>query len=98
MVKSILLAAVIGALVTFLLLGMAFTADHAGFASLAHVLFWQNSLLQSLVPMGDIGTPGHQVHEGSPLNLIAFSAAFPVGVAVYGVVAFVLIHRRGRRM
>jgi hypothetical protein len=87
----------IGMLVTLLLLGLAFAADLAGFESLATALLWQNSLLQSLVPMGNIGSAEHPVYEGSPLNLIVFVASFPDGMAIYGLAAFLLMSRLARR-
>lgn len=97
MVTKILLAAVIGVLLTLLLLGLAFVAGMAGHGSLAAALFWQNSLLQSLVPSGNIGTSEHPMHEGSPLNFIAFLASVPFGVAVYGAAAFAFMNGPGRR-
>lgn len=97
MVKRTLLAACIGILVTLLLLGAALGADSAGLESLARALFWQNTLAQSFVPMGNIGTTEHPMYEGSPLNFIAFLASFPIGVAVYGAVAFVLMDRYMRK-
>lgn len=97
MLKRVMFAVGIGVLVTLLLLALAFAADLAGFESLATVLFWQNPLLQSLVPMGNIGSAEHPVYEGSPLNLIVFVASLPVGVAIYGLAAFLFMSRLARR-
>ncbi len=93
MVKRALFAVCVGILVTLLLLGAAFVADSAGLESLAGALFWQNTLAQSFVPLGNIGTAGHPIYEGSPLNFIAFLASFPIGVAVHGAAAFILMDR-----
>jgi protein-S-isoprenylcysteine O-methyltransferase Ste14 len=97
MIKRASLAVCIGTLVTLLLLGAAFVADFAGLESLARALFWQNTLAQSFVSMGNIGMAEHPVYEGSPLNFIAFLASLPIGVAVYGTVAFVLMDRFMRK-
>ena len=83
-------------------IGIALTAGLAFAAALAHdagassasaVLFWQNSLLQALVPMPNIGTPDRPLYEGTPLNYLAFLASFPVGVIIYTVVAFAVLSR-----
>ena len=97
MLQRALFAVCIGILVTLLLLGAAFVADSAGLASLAKALFWQNSLLQSLAPLGNVGSAEHPVYEGGTLNLIAFVASIPLGVAVYGAAAFALMARTWRR-
>jgi hypothetical protein len=96
MFKRALFAVGIGILVTLLLVGAAIAADSAGLQSLARALFWQNTLMQSFVPLHNISTAEHPIYEGSPLNFFAFLASFPVGVAVYGSAAFVLIGRLAR--
>jgi hypothetical protein len=95
-VRRFLLALGGGVLATFVLLALAFLAGAYDMDWLARALFWQNSLLQSLVPLGDIGTPGKPVHEGSPLNLLAFLASIPLGIAIYSSLLWTALAFRGR--
>ncbi len=88
-------AAVFGILATLLLFGLATVAAQYNHLSIAHGLFWQNALLQSLAPLGNIGTAEHPVYEGTPLNFLAFGLSFPLGFAAYGFIAFRWL--RGRR-
>ena len=96
MLKRVLLSLAIGLVVTGLLLSLAFAFDDVGFPTVARALFWQNALLQSFVPLGNIGTAAHPVHEGSPLNLLAFLAGIPLGFLIYSVVAFVVLGKMRR--
>ena len=89
-------ASLIGIAATLVLLAGAFAADASGFPNLARSLFWQNGLLQSLVPQGNIGTPESPVYEGSPLNYLAFLASIPLGFAAYGCLAYVALKWRKR--
>ncbi len=50
------------------------------------------------MPMGNIGSAEHPIHEGSPLNLVAFLASLPVGVAIYGLAAFAFMSKLARRV
>jgi hypothetical protein len=91
MIKRVMLAIAIGILVTAALVALSFFADSHGFTSLARGLFWQNSLLQSFAPLGNVGTAAHPIHEGSPLNFLAFLASIPIGVIFYSLVAYVAL-------
>ena len=91
MIKRIMLAIAFGILTTAALIALSFVADSYGFTSLASGLFWQNSLLQSFAPLGNVGTLAHPFHEGSPLNFLAFLASIPVGVIFYSLVAYVAL-------
>ena len=91
MIKRIMLAIALGILATAVVIALSFVADSHGFTSLASGLFWQNSLLQSFAPLANVGTPAHPVHEGSPLNFLAFLASTPVGVIFYSLVAYVAL-------
>jgi len=93
MIKRILLAALIGVTVTLLLIAASFAADDAGHETLSNCLFWQNWLLQALLPAPDIGTAEHPFDEGTPLTFIAWFASVPLGFVIYGVAAFVMIRR-----
>ena len=87
---QILFAIAIGLLVTAI---TAFAASALSSESAREILFWPNTLLQSLVPAPNVGTPDHPVYEGTPLNSLAFLVSFPFAVIVYGAVAYVFLHR-----
>jgi len=91
--RRILLALIIGVALTLALAWLSFEANEVGYEDLSNVLFWQNSLLQSRVPLLDIGRPGRPFQEGTPLIVLAFILSFPIGFVVYGVGAFVVISR-----
>ncbi|PTR34386.1 hypothetical protein C8J98_102574 [Luteibacter sp. OK325] len=97
MVKRILLAAVIGVTVTLGLIALSFAADDAGHEALSNVLFWQNWVLQALVPAPNIGSAENPFAEGTPLTFIAWFASVPLGFIIYGVAAFVLMRRLNER-
>jgi len=97
MKKRVLVAIALGVLITFALIGLALAAASAGLDSLAKVLFWQNSLLQSLAPLGNIGTVEHPVYEGTPLNFLAFLASIPLGFLIYARVAYAALSFVQRR-
>lgn len=82
---------------TLALAWLSFEANEVGYEDLSNVLVWQNSFLQSRVPLLDIGTPGHPFQEGTPLTLLAFLLSFPIGFVVYGVGAFVVISKLVKR-
>jgi len=86
----ILLAIGLGILITAVTAGAAFALSSE---SVREVLFWPNTVLQYLVPAPNIGPPDHPVYEGTPLNLLAFSASFPFAVIVYSAVAYVFLCR-----
>lgn len=97
MIRRILLAIVIGVLVTAAMLVLSFAADSFGFTSLSTGLLWQNMLLQSFAPLGNMGTLEHPVYEGTPLNLLAFLASIPLGVIIYSLVAYAVLSVARRR-
>ena len=88
---------IFGVAFTLLLLACSFAADSVGHPSLARAMFWQNGLLQSVVPLNNIGTVQDPVYEGTPLNIMAFFASIPLGFIIYGVAAYVALRvlRRG---
>ena len=67
-----------------------------GAEDLARTLTWANTLLQRAVPCNNIGTTAEPFCEGTPLNLLAYFASFPVSLAAYSVVAYGLVLRRVR--
>ena len=90
----LVVAMVIGVAITAILAVGAKVAHEQGAKSLARVLFWQNTMLQSLVPVHNIATPDRPVYEGTPVNYAAYLASYPLGVLVYAVVAFAALSRR----
>jgi hypothetical protein len=96
-VKRVLLAAVIGVAVTLLLIAASFAADDAGHETLSNVLFWQNWLLQALVPAQNIGPAENPFARGMPLAFVAWFASVPLGFVIYGGAAFAVIRRLKKR-
>ena len=88
MAKRALQALAIGIVVTFALFGVAFVSFEAGYESFGKAAIWQNELLQSMAPLHNIGTPENPVYEGTPLNFLAFFASVPLGIILYGLVAY----------
>lgn len=94
MIKQILLAAVIGVVVTLALIALSFAADDAGYESLSNVLFWQNWVLQALLPAPDIASMADPFAHGLPLPFIAWFASIPLGFFIYGIPVFAMIRKR----
>ena len=89
--KTVLTSIAIGIVVTLILLASAFGFDAIGYPQVSRIVFWQNDLLQSLVPLHNIGTEEQPVYEGTPLNYLAFLASIPFGFVVYGLGAYGLL-------
>ncbi len=92
----ILSAFVIGVLFTALTAALSYFASQAGAELLSEILFWPNTLMQSLVPLHNIGTTAHPFYEGTALNIAALFVSFPVAVLVYGTAAYIFLRRRQR--
>jgi hypothetical protein len=92
----ILLACGIGILFTALTAALSYFTSQAGAELLSEILFWPNTLMQSLVPLHNIGTSAHPLYEGIPLNIAAFFVSFPLAVLVYGTAAYIFLRRRQR--
>jgi hypothetical protein len=92
-----LLAAIsIGVALTALMESAGYFAYDFGAEGLARTLTWANTLLQHAVPCNNVGTVVEPLCEGTPLNLLAYFASFPVGLAAYSVLAYALVLRRAR--
>jgi len=78
----ILLALGIGTLVTTMTTALSYFAFQAGAHLVSEILFWPNTLMQSLVPLHNIGTSEHPF------------VSFPLGILVYSAVAYVFVRRR----
>ena len=83
---SILLALGIGTLVTAVTAAISYFTFQAGAESVSEILCWPNTLMQSLVPLHNIGTPEHPFYEGTPVNIAAFFVSFPLSILVYSAV------------
>jgi hypothetical protein len=92
----ILLAFGIGIVITALTVTLSYLALRAGSELVSEILFWPNTVMQSLVPIHNIGTPEQPFYEGTPLNIVAFMASFPLAVLLYGTAAYVFLRRRQR--
>lgn len=93
-VKKFILSIVIGIIATLILLAAAFGFDELGYPDVSRAIFWQNSVLQSLVPLHNIGTAEKPIYEGTPLNILAFYVSIPFGFLIYSILAYVLINRK----
>jgi hypothetical protein len=91
---SILLAFGIGTLVTAVTAAFSYFAFQAGADLVSEILFWPNTLMQSLVPLHNIGTAEHLFYEGTPVSIAAFFVSFPLAILVYSAVAYVFVRRR----
>ena len=85
----------IGVLLTAVSFGAAELADYLGGMTIARVLFWPNTLLQGFAPCVPIAVGAKTLCEGTPLNVIAIIASFPLAVVVYAVLASIV--RRGSK-
>jgi hypothetical protein len=94
MIRRSLNAFAAGVVITLTLAVLAARAAERGYEALSHVLFWQNSILQSLVGGPNIGTVDQPRIEGSPINSLAYSASYPLGAVIYGVIAYLVLRKR----
>lgn len=86
----------VGVLSTTLTAVLSYLASQAGAELASEILFWPNTLMQSLVPHHNIGTTAHPLCEGTPLNIAAFFVSFPLAILVYGTAAYIFLRRRQR--
>jgi hypothetical protein len=91
---ALLISLAVGVFLTLAFTGLAFYAYRAGAHQLANIFFWPNTLLQSLLPCNNIGTRENPLCEGTPVNILAYGASFPLSIAAYSLLAYVLIRRR----
>ena len=93
----LLMAIGAGVLLTVVLTLASYLLDKIGANGLATVLFWPNSLLQSAAPCIRGSGLERPFCEGTPINALAFVASFPLSIAVYSAIAYVILRRRTRR-
>jgi hypothetical protein len=86
-----------GVVLTVVLTLASYLLDKVGANSLAAVLFWPNALLQSATPCVRGSGLDRPFCEGTPINALAFVASFPLSIAAYSVLAYVILRRRTRR-
>ena len=92
--KALVIATGIGIFVLIASYGAAFYAYQTGLEGTARVLSWPNTVLQIPIPCIPIGEPEKGMCEGSPLNVLAYVASFPLAVIVYSAAAYSLLRRR----
>jgi hypothetical protein len=83
-----------GMVITALTAALSYSALQAGMELVSKILFWPNTLMQSLAPAHNIGTPEHPLYEGTLLNFFGFLLSFPLALLVYGAVAYIFLRRR----
>src|SRR5437867_2707325 len=83
----------IGVLFTALTAALSYFASQAGAELASEILFWPNTLMQSLVPLHNIGTTTHPLYEGTALNIVAFFVSFPLAFLVYGTATYIFFRR-----
>ena len=93
MILRVLKAFGLGLLLTVVFTASAFAAYKAGAKLVARSLLWPNTLLQTLIPCFNIGTPEEPFCEGTPLHVLAFGASEVLSVAVYTSIAYIFIRR-----
>jgi hypothetical protein len=93
MTRPVLVAIGIGVLVTAATASSSFVLWNRGFDIISQVVFWPNTLLQTLLPAPNIGTPHHPIYEATPLNGLAFVASFPFAVILYGLATYAFLRR-----
>ena len=92
----ILSAFAVGVLLTTLTGALSYFASPAGAELVSEILFWPNTLMQSLVLLHNVGTSAHPLYDGTPLNIAAFFMSFPLAVLVYSGFAYIFLRRRQR--
>lgn len=97
--KTVLQALAIGTFVTLGLFGFGYLAMVAGNTELSYHFYWQGKLLEGLVPCHNIGHELYPVCKVTTMNIVAFYAGIPFGIAIYAIPAYailVLLKRRRR--
>jgi hypothetical protein len=89
----VLLAGVVGLLLTAGCAAIAYLAHRIGSELTGPRVLLADPVLQSLIPLLNIGTSEHPIYEGTPLNILAFFASFPIGVGVYSIIAYITLSR-----
>jgi hypothetical protein len=91
MKKIILQALGAGAFVTLGLFGFAYLAVARGNVELSYYFYWQGAWLESLVPCENIGHALFEVCKLTNWHIVAFYGGIPLGMLVYGAIAFVIM-------
>ena len=76
---------------------LSYFALQLGAEFVSDILFWPNTLLQSLVPLHNIGTAEQPFYEGTPVNIAAALISFPLAVLAYSSLAYIILRRRSSR-
>jgi hypothetical protein len=70
-----------GVAVTMLFFVATIVTSLSGHETVARALYWQDSLLQTIVPLHSIG-----------LDSISLYASIPFGFIIYGTLAYIALH------
>jgi hypothetical protein len=81
--KIVLTSVVCGVILTVALTVMAFRGDSRAWGC---TFVWQACLLQTV-----IHTPDNPVHEGSPIDLLAFALGIALGVPIYSALSYLAL-------
>ena len=86
--KRILISGALGFIFTTIFAFSAYYFYKHDNEIISSILFWQNTLLQSIVPMHNIGSAEKLLYMGTALNYFMFIASFPVGFIFYSLLAY----------
>ncbi len=95
--RQILWALFVGLTLTAGLTAIAYFLHEADIGWASEIVFWQNTILQSFVPLHNVGTPDRPLYFGTALNYLAFLASFPVGVIVYSLLTYIFLSWRANK-
>jgi hypothetical protein len=73
---------------------LGFWAEDSVSETTTRVLTWPNSLLQTLVPCHNVGTPESPLCEGTPVNLLAYILSYALAWTSYSVIAYLALRPR----
>ena len=93
-IRTIQTSLKIGVLLAALNLAAALLASAFDKPALASHLYWPNALIQTSLPC--LALEDNRFCEGTPWNVIGFWVSIPLSVALYSVLAFLVLRGRGR--
>jgi hypothetical protein len=91
-----MISAAIGVVITLCLLGLGNYLYELGLERFGYFVYWPNALLQSLIPLHNIGTAKKPMYEGTPINIAAFFLSVPLGTLAHYTLVFWFLSWRKR--
>lgn len=95
---TLTIALAIGVVFTIVLSIAAEYTHGTRMESVARMLSWANTLLQSFVPCYDMGNGMGSIErpycEATALNVLAYVASYPLSITVYAAIAYFILRRR----